>query len=191
MSTSKRIDFDKYKSTAPLVLSGGVIAESLQPLMCESRQLQDVIANVKDRHTVFWVSEGEWSMHQLLLSLLDLTGPADIMISSYAMGEMPARTLATLKSDAVIKKLSIILDDRVDVRTPGSLQLIRSIADEFNLVKTHAKVTLINTAEWKISVIGSANYTDNKRYEAGIITSDQNAFEFNSKWITKALQHED
>jgi hypothetical protein len=190
MNTRKRIDFDRYKKEEPQSASGGVISEALSSVMCDSRQLASVIDKVKEKHTVYWVSEGEWSMHQLLMALLELTGQADVMISSYALGETPARVLSILKDEGVIRKLSIVLDDRVDVRTPGSLQLIKSIADEFNLVRTHAKVTLIYTEDWQVTVIGSANYTENKRYECGVITSDMNAYILNNNWIIKALRDE-
>lgn len=187
MSTSRRIDFERYKPETPVVLSGGVISDQLAPAMSDSRALVDVIENVRAGKSVYWMSEGEWSMHQLLMALLGVTGPADVTISSYAMGETPARVLCQLKDSGVIKTLSVVLDDRVDVRTPGSLQLIKRISDHFNLVKTHAKVTLLFTEEKLISVVGSANYTENKRYECGSISCDPAVYAFNSKWITKAL----
>jgi hypothetical protein len=123
----------------------------------------------------------------MLLGLLNITGPAEVMISSYAMGETPARLLAQLKDEGVITKLFCVLDDRVDVRSAKSLQLIQSISDSYALVDTHAKVTLIYNEQWRIAVVGSANYTENKRFETGVITCDHNAYELHERWMLKAL----
>src|SRR4051812_21921126 len=100
-------------------------------------------------------------MHELLLEILNITGPAVVHISSYAMGETPARILSQLKNTGMIQKLFCVLDSRIDVRTAGSFQLIKAISDKCALVETHAKVTVIRNETWCLAVIGSANYTEN------------------------------
>jgi hypothetical protein len=154
----------------------------------DSLELKSVLNLITMDATVYWVSDGNWSMHQLLLGILTMTGPAHVAISSYAMSETPARVLSQLKDLGNIITLRCVLDNRVDVRSAGSLQLIKTISDDFSLVDTHAKVTLVKNDEWQISVVGSANYTENKRYEAGIVTTAANAYQMNDRWITKALR---
>jgi len=183
-----RIDFNAFAKAEPLPVSGGKANEGAYSFASESRALDDLLQLIEDKYEVWWVSEGEWSMHQLLLGLLKVTGPAEVTISSYAMGETPARILAQLKEEGSITYLSCLLDSRVDVRSPGSLQLIRNISDSFALVKTHAKVTLIANDDWRITVVGSANYTENKRFESGVISCDANPFILNENWIKKAFQ---
>lgn len=188
MSTKRRIDFDLFKLPEQKTVSGGVANDGAFAFASESRALDDLLLLVADRYEVWWVSEGEWNMHQLLLGLLKITGPAAVMISSYAMGETPARILAQLKTEGMITQISCLLDSRIDVRSPSSLQLIRNISDGFALVMTHAKVTLISNKEWSITVVGSANYTENKRFETGVITCDINPYTLNETWIQKAFQ---
>lgn len=187
MQNKLRVDFNLFKKPEPEKVSGGLVAGTMESFMCDSRELKSVIDNVKERKTVWWVSEGEWSMHQLLLSILNFTGPASVFISSYAMGETPARILSQLKQDGTIRNLYCLLDDRVDVRSAAALQLVTATADHLKLVATHAKVTLINNSDWNITVLGSANYTENRRYESGVVTCDIAAYEHNNKWMTKAL----
>jgi hypothetical protein len=151
-------------------------------------ELQAVIALVQDKTTVQWVSDGRWSMHELLMALLDLTGPAEVHISSYALSETAARFLVQLKEAGNITGLYCVLDSRVDTRTAHSLQVIKSIADDYALVDTHAKVTVITNDEWHIAVIGSANYTENSRYEAGVIICTKEAADMQIQWIKKALK---
>ena len=182
-----RIDFNKYKKDIPISMSGGIAISSTYSMASESRELIDLMALVADKLDITWVTAGEWSMHQMLLALLDITGAARVMISSYAMGETPARILAGLKDDKLITELYCVLDDRVDVRNAKSLQLIKNICDGFALVSCHAKVTLIQNELWTVTVIGSANYTENKRYECGIISHCPNVYELNRRWMSKEL----
>lgn len=187
LKVNRRIDFDRYRQKPPEKISGGVVSAALEEVMCHSMELNEVIFLLGADKTVWWVSNGNWSMHQMLMALLEITGPAAVVISSYAMGETPARVLAQLKEDKTITSLYVLIDDRVDTRSAGSAQLVKSIADEYALVSTHAKVTVVFNERHHITVVGSANYTENKRFECGIVTTCRNAFEFNTKWISKAL----
>lgn len=185
---SRRIDFDMYKSEIAVPSVNGVVPADLARLYCKANELQTVVSLVDHSNIVFWKSEGDWSMHQMLLALLNLSGPADVYISSYAMGETPARVIAQLVESGVILSLNCVLDNRIEVRTAGSLQLIRSICTNYALIDTHAKVTIIQNADWNLCVIGSANYTENKRFEAGTLCNDHAAAELHISWIMKAIK---
>lgn len=187
---TKRIDFNKYAQPDHPVIGGGVISNDLASMITHKEKLIRVLQLVEPGKTVHWCSDGAWSMHDLLIGLLGITGAADVYISSYAMGETSARILARLKNEGLVKKLYCVLDNRVDVRTAGSLQLIKGIADAYSLIDTHAKVTLIHNDVFKITVVGSANYTENERYEAGIITMDATAFELHQPWIEYELNRD-
>jgi hypothetical protein len=186
----RRIDFNKYLKPDVPVIGGGVISNDLSSMISHKEKMIEVIKSVEPGKTVHWCSDGAWSMHDLLIGLLGLTGPADVYISSYAMGETPARVIARLKNEGLIKMLYCVLDNRVDVRTAGSLQLIKGIADKYALIDTHAKVTLLLNDEFTVSVVGSANYTENERYEAGIITMDSTAFKLHQNWINHELNRD-
>ena len=185
---SRRIDFDMYKSEVVVPSVNGVVPVDLARLYCKANELQTVVSLVDQSNIVFWKSQGDWSMHQMLLALLNLSGPADVYISSYAMGETPARVIAQLVESGVILSLNCVLDNRIEVRTAGSLQLIRSICTNYALIDTHAKVTIIQNADWNLCVIGSANYTENKRFEAGTICNDHPVADLHISWIMKAIK---
>lgn len=182
----KRIEFDKFKTVEEPQNPAGVVSQAFG-ITCNSFELKDVINLVDKGRLITWVSNGDWSMHNMLMSLLDVTGPADVWISSYALSETPARYLLQLREKKLISKLTMLIDNRVDTRTANTLQIVRSVADSWALVDTHAKVTAIKNADWQIAVIGSANYTENIRYEAGVIQCTPEAVEMQITWITKAL----
>lgn len=184
---ARRIDFGMFGKNEKESAGSIVIPETLQFMMSESMLLNDIMKNVSPGVCVFWVSNGDWSMHEMLLALLEKTGPADVWMSTYAMNETAARVISQLKDENVIEHLYCLLDDRVDVRSAGSLQLIRAMTDKCTLLHTHAKVTAIRNSKFKISVIGSANYTENKRFEAGIVVCDDKVTDQQISWIEKAL----
>jgi hypothetical protein len=152
-----------------------------------SRKLKDVVSQLLPGRIVEWVSNGDWSQHELLLALLELTGPATVYISSYAFSERPARIIADLVNDGIIKSLYCLIDSRVDTRSASALTLVQNCATKCKLVDTHAKVTVIITEGRQISVIGSANYTTNHRYEAGMIIEREDSALFHQQWIMEAL----
>lgn len=184
----KKIDFNRYVTLKEKPVGGGVISGNMKEVMSENMQLRSVVKLIEPGATIYWVSNNDWSMHELLLEILNITGEAEVYISSYAMSETPARILSQLKSTGMITKLHSVLDNRIDVRTAGSYQLMKAISDELVLVDTHAKVTVVQNKNWNVAVIGSANYTENKRYEAGVVTLNEEAVNLQLLWMQKALR---
>jgi len=187
MTPKRRIDFTMFPEVRKEHVSGGLMSEPLQQAMSDDLTLKSVVKLIEPSSIIYWVSDGKWSMHEMLLELLNITGPAKVHISSYAMCETAARVLAQLRNTKMITELYCLLDNRIDVRSAGAFQLIKAISDKCVLIDTHAKVTCIENDTWKLAVIGSANYTENKRYECGIITVWDSAVDMQIKWIKKAL----
>jgi len=147
----------------------------------------DIGAIVPDQTIKFW-TEGRWSMHDLLAYLLGESGPAQVMISTWAIGELAARKLHQLRTTGAITKLSLILDYRINERSPKALQLLKSTADQLSITKCHAKVTVIQSDSLCISIVTSANYTRNPRLEAGTIFTSVNDVYFDRNFLTKTLE---
>lgn len=180
-------DMPKQKDPEPVKTDGAVITGEAQQLSPSNYVLQDLLALIRDNTCVHWVSDGDWSTHELLHSILQLAGPADVYLSSYAFSEYPARLIADLKERKVIKNLYCIIDSRLDVRSASALTIIRNVATRCELLNTHAKVTVIENDEYSIAIVGSANYTTNKRYESGIVVTEKKIVDFHKQWLIKAM----
>lgn len=152
-----------------------------------SKKLDDAISVLKENTMVHWVSDGDWSMHDLLTELLNMTGPARVHLSSYSFSEFPARLLCDFISSKIITELHCLIDKRLDVRSASALAMIQNMATRVRLIQTHAKVTVVDNDSYKIVVIGSANYTTNKRYECGVIIREDEAADFHLRWINEAF----
>lgn len=146
-----------------------------------------VLQKVKDLNTVHVWTDGAWSMHQLLSGLLLQVGASDVWMSTYALSETSVRTMHKLKEDGLIKSLQCVIDNRVDTRSAASFQFFKSIADRVVLADCHAKVTILLGGRRNLIVIGSANYTENKRMEVGMISDDWALCQFHKEWIENLL----
>lgn len=177
----------KKEKEIPEENASGAFDKKLNQRVNASNHVHDVLAMVQPGCCVHWVSDGEWSVHDLLLGVLQITGAADVYISSYAFSEYPARLIADLKERKIIRSLFCLIDSRIDKRSASALNIVRNCADQLKLVNTHAKVTVIESDELIYCIIGSANYTTNKRYEAGMIIGDADVSCFHKKWISDEL----
>ena len=150
-----------------------------------------VVGKLKKGETLHCVSAGEWSMHDLLFHILDQTGPAEVWIASWSITENPCRLLIKGISQGLITKLNILFDWRVKIRCPAAANLAKKHAASCYLTSSHAKVTVVWNEEWQIAIVGSANYTNNPRIEALVITCDPTAATFHRNWINQTIQKSD
>lgn len=127
---------------------------------------------------LFYYSEIEFSMHELLDAILQMTGPASVWISSFSISEVAIRTFHRLSEDRVITDLHCIFDQSVKRHRLGLLFFALNVSGKVSLAKNHAKIILIENENWKLTVLSSANFNVNDKIEAGIITGCLDMFSF-------------
>ena len=149
--------------------------------------LVQIADKLKLGQMVHFFTNGAWSQHELLIALTEVCGPCDMYVSTYAMSETGARTICKLKDAGVIKSLHTIIDNRSDTRKAESLQLLQSISTRCVLVPCHAKVTVLVGKNLTVTILGSANYTENNRIETGIATTNADAGMFHLNWMQRTL----
>ena len=137
---------------------------------------------------IHYATAGLWSSHDLLFHLLAQTGPARVWIATWSMTEEPVRMLVQGIESALIQELHLLLDVRVQVRNPSVLAFARLQATRARTSICHAKVTVIENNNWAISIVGSANYTNNPRIEAGVMGEGRQTADFHRQWIDAELQ---
>lgn len=157
-------------------------------LLCKSSDaLQELFPSLKQNHTIDFVSKGQWSTHELVLHLLTLTGPAAVYFTTYSLKEYPVRLLLDAMEKGVIKQLYALLDSRVKSRTPQVYQLAEHNFSEIKMAECPAKVCVIENETWTVTVLGSANWTNNPRIEAGYVSTIKERGFFHRTWIAEVL----
>jgi hypothetical protein len=137
--------------------------------------------------SIHYVTEGSWSMHDLLYYFLARYGSSRVYITSWAISEIAMRQLYNFMKEGLITELYGLFDFRNTSRKPAELAFIHQNATKIKLAKCHAKVTVIENAMMPVTIVTSANYTDNPRYEAGVISFSPEVARFHKEWILKEI----
>jgi hypothetical protein len=132
--------------------------------------LHSRLGDLKQGNYYHLISQGHWSAIHLLKYLLLQTGPAAVRISSWSISENSVRGMVALLQEGHITDLKCLFDFRVSQHTPGALALARQNFD-LKILMCHAKITAIQGDKLGAVVIGSANYNDNKRLEAAVVST--------------------
>jgi len=148
-----------------------------------SEELMPWVSNISMGSMVEWVSEGRWSQHQLIETLLHHTGPAHLSIATWAIAQKPLEVLNHLKTEGLILSLYGLFESKIEAYHGKSLAYARGFFDEIRLAKCHAKVTVIINDTWQVAVISSANWTVNRRTESGVIICQPQSATFHHNWI--------
>ncbi|MCM1356525.1 MAG: hypothetical protein NC212_08995 [Staphylococcus sp.] len=108
--------------------------------------------------------------------VLDQTGPADVMISTFSTSEEFLRRMARLRASGKVGRCSLFCDLRAARKTASLYHFIKGVFDTIALCQNHSKVVLIYNDSFHIAIVTSQNQTRGDRFEAGIITSDTHTF---------------
>lgn len=152
-------------------------------------KVEEVIPTLEQNKTYHFFSSGQWSTHELLEYLLSKTGPATVSIAVWSISEIGARKLVQLKEQGLISHLQTVFDYRTNTRHPGALHLVRQACDRFRTLPCHAKITVISNPQWNICIIGSPNYTNNPRPEAGYVCTHGLVSSFYLRFINELLDN--
>ena len=147
------------------------------------KALQAAIGELREGHLAHFYTFGAWSLHELVAYCLQQTGPAEVTIMTWTFSETPARSLLALKAEGQITKLTLVVDKRVKTKNPKAFQLLQATSDGLKEARTHAKVVVIRGGKFAVTIIGSANFSTNLRYESGCVFTDGQVAEFHQNWI--------
>lgn len=151
------------------------------------KNLTNAFGDIKKDTTYKFTTYDAWSMHQLLAYCLVYAGCSEVYICTWTLTEEPARAISNLKQAGAISRMHCLIDYRIANRAPGAFQMLQKIADDVKLSKAHAKVTCILGKDLHISIVGSANYSRNRRLESGVIDTRTDAVMFDVEWMKKEL----
>ena len=152
-------------------------------------KLERLLEAIRDHECVHYVSDGTWSLHQLVMALLPVVAPAKLYLSTFALRETPARQLVMALKSGIVTEINLLIHDRAKVRTPEVMQMMSINTGKMALKSVHAKATVIMGPERCYTIIGSANFTTNPKIETGIVTSCSYAAAFHRDWIMNIIEN--
>jgi hypothetical protein len=172
------------------VSSDGTATLSNLTVCKEHEQLSTAIGNITPATHQYFVTNGRWSAHDLLFYILEQTGPAKVFMSTWALSEKAVRLFLDGIKSGIIQELNAVFDRRLKIRKAEVMQLAESVCSKIVLIDCHAKVFVVKNDAWTVTVVGSANFTNNKRIEAGVICTVTRVGNRQIEWISKLLENE-
>lgn len=143
---------------------------------------------LQDRHYHI-PSRGDWSLHHMLQFLLGRIGPAKVWVSSWGITQEPLDQVLRLLDSGAITELAVLFDSRVKLQCPQAFQLLIGRTDRVRvrLVKNHSKLLALVNDESAITVVSSANLTQNERLEYYVICTERALTEHTIGWMDLEL----
>lgn len=159
-------------------------------VLCKSPdKLQRLLQSLQEGKQVHYVSDGDFSMHDIVMELLKEYKPAELWITTYALREFPVRQLILAQERKDLLCVKMLIDYRAKMRTPEVFQLAQMNVNQIYLTSIHAKVTVIRSSVGTVTVVTSANWTQNPRIECGVISLEKEVAEFHINWIEKVMDN--
>jgi hypothetical protein len=133
-----------------------------------------MIGAVADGDEICGITNGQYSLVDIIEHLLSQTGPADISVATWTMGIYDAERAYRFVSDARIRSIRFILDPSMFTRRPELASvLVKGFgAGAFRAVNSHAKFATIRGDRLAVVVRSSMNLNENRRIESFDISAD-------------------
>lgn len=111
-------------------------------------------------------------LYDLIEWLLLQTGKADITIISFSISEEFIRKIWKLKEMGLIGEIILVLDFKAMQKTQNLIRFASNVFNKMYFSKSHAKIVIIDSSTYQVSITGSQNCTRGNREESGIITTN-------------------
>lgn len=149
----------------------GFHSENISKVIDNKQSLKKVLHNL-DTETIFYSSNGAWSSVDLLASLiLKLPDVSDVYISTFSISEESANKIFYLSKNSNIN-FHLLVDWKMKLKNKNTVLFLQHFCASFGFSDCHSKLTCLVSEKRTHTVLSSANYTKNKRFESGVIVSD-------------------
>lgn len=124
------------------------------------------------------LTNGKFSLISLIRSTLDITGAANVIVSTWSAGVYDATAMNDLLSCGKILSFGMILDRSFKTRQKQYSTYITDLFNPENIrtTDTHSKFVLIHNEEWSVCIRSSMNLNENKRCENFDMDNDVEVF---------------
>lgn len=135
---------------------------------------RQAIGTIQPGCELYILTYGQFSLIDVLITLLEQTGPADVTLSTWTAASADLTTASRLMESAQIRSLRFVVDRSFLTRQPEyCAQMRRLFGDDcIRTMRSHAKFIAIRNDEWSIAVRTSMNLNENPRLENVEISDD-------------------
>jgi len=120
------------------------------------------------------LTRGQFSLSDLLVAVLDKTGPAALSISTWTAASTSVQSMLELLQTGQITGCRWLVDCTFVRRVPQLVaEIRRSFGDDaIRVTRTHAKFATVTNEDWQVAIRSSMNLNQNPRLESYEIGHD-------------------
>lgn len=148
-----------------------------------------LISALGEDQSIYFMTDGAWSNIDIIEKLLSIVGCCSMAFCTWSISTDAIRKFTEWQKNGSILSLHVLLDQGLRNRKPEIYQQATAAFKNLQLLKCHAKVAVIENEEFSFTVIGSANFTNNPRKEAGMIIRSKKIARENINWIRKEFEN--
>ena len=137
----------------------------------------------------YFLSDGIWSMFELIDFCLDSLAPSKLMITSFSLSEESVRHLIHLKETGKILHLRGLFDPSLRKTKTPLLYFAAEVFDHIRFAPNHSKIILFDNPDHPATILASANLGRNRRLESGVIDTTRQTFEFYSSKLQSLFEN--
>lgn len=177
-------------ATSEPVVDPAVIRQSVAKRPIPKREIMDLrkaqcaaeaVADLeRDGMELFGLTKGQFSLTDMIVAILEKTGPANLSISTWTAANGDVSRMLELLRSGQIRSCRWLVDLTFVRRCPQLMAEIRAKfgADAIRVTKTHAKFCTIVNKDWQIALRSSMNLNQNPRMESFQVGHDPSLCQF-------------
>lgn len=148
---------------------------------------RQIIGTLKPGDDICGITNGQFSLIDMVEHILTLTGPADVAIATWTMGVYDAEQSYRFVRNRNIRSIRFILDPSMFTRRPElAAVLVKAFGpDAFRAVNSHAKFATIRGDNLAVTMRSSMNLNRNERLESFDITACAQMTAFFEKLVNR------
>lgn len=135
---------------------------------------RDTIAGFGHDMDVVGLTFGQFSLLDLIDAALEITGPADVAISTWSAGFYDVDAAERFRDSGRIRRIRFVMDSSAK-RGQASVGDVGEIfgLDSVRATRSHAKFAIVSNDDWHIVITSSMNLNLNPRCEQFEMTDDE------------------
>lgn len=140
----------------------------------------EAIRGLNQANEIYGFTKGQFSLLDLLVACLELTGPAHMSLSTWTAARAEIQYLDKLQRTGKLLSARWLVDFTFARRDPEAANQIRTTfgLEAIRVAQTHSKFCLFTNDDWKLVIRTSMNLNMNPRFEDFTISHDPELAEF-------------
>lgn len=135
---------------------------------------RDALGLIEPGCEIFALTNGQFSMIDILEHILDATGPACVDLATWTAADGDLRRAHSFMLSGQIRELRMIVDPSFKTRKPEFCSTLTELFGDaaIRTIPLHGKFAAIRNSNWRIAIRTSMNLNPNKRIESVEISDD-------------------